>query len=92
MEALVVYFHAAAGYPVRDTWLKAIKAGNYDSWPGLTYINTTKYCPLADETIKSHMVQTLQGVRSTKPKNPSKRELQKLPEIDEPTPGSDSVN
>ena len=38
------------------------------------------------------MVQTRQGVRSTKPKNPSKRELQELPEIDEPTPGNDSVN
>ena len=62
VEALVAYFHAAAVYPVRDTWLKAIKAGNYDSWPGLAYINTTKYCPLSDETIKGHMVQTRQGV------------------------------
>ena len=36
VEALVIYFHAAAEYPVRDTWLKAIKAGTYDSWTGLT--------------------------------------------------------
>ena len=28
VEALVRYFHAAPGYPVRDTWLKA---GNYVS-------------------------------------------------------------
>ena len=76
---LVIYFHAAARYPVRDTWLKAIKAGNYDSWPGLTYINATKYCPSADETIKGHMVQTRQGVQSTKPKNPSKKVLQNMP-------------
>ena len=92
VEALVIYFHAAAGYPVIDTWLKAIKAGIYDSWPGLTYINTTKYCPSADKTIKSHMVQTRQGVRSTKPKNPSKQGLQELPEIYEPIPGNYSVN
>ena len=26
---LVRCFHAAAGYPVRSTWLNAIKAGNY---------------------------------------------------------------
>eukprot|EP00957_Ditylum_brightwellii_P029408 2223112-Ditylum_brightwellii.AAC.1 len=26
VDALVRYFHAAAGFPVRDTWLKAIKA------------------------------------------------------------------
>ena len=38
------------------------------------------------------MVQILQCVRSTKPNNPSEQELQKLPEIDEPTPGNDSVN
>ena len=59
VEALVIYFHAAAGYPLRDKWLKEIKAGNYDSWLGLNYINATKYCPLANETIKCHMVQTL---------------------------------
>ena len=37
VETLIRYFHAAAGFPVRDTWLKEIKAGNFDSWPGLTY-------------------------------------------------------
>ena len=37
VEALIRYFHAAAGFPVRDTWLKAIKSGNFDSCPGLTY-------------------------------------------------------
>ena len=57
IEALVIYFHAAAGSPVRYTWLKAIKARNYDSCPGLTFINATKYCPSADETSKGHMVQ-----------------------------------
>ena len=35
MEALVRYMHAAAGFPVRSTWLKAIKNGNFNSWPGL---------------------------------------------------------
>jgi hypothetical protein len=42
VEALMRYFHAAAVYPVRDTWLKAIKAGNYATWPGLTLANATK--------------------------------------------------
>ena len=68
VEALVKYFHAAAGFPVKDTWLKAIKNGNYESWPGLTYQNARKYCPSADDTLKGHLVQTRQGVRSTKPK------------------------
>ena len=81
VEALVIYFHADAGYPVIDTWLKAIKAGNYDSWLGLTYINATKYCQSEDKIIKGHMLQTRQGVWSTNPKKPSKQEFQELPEI-----------
>ena len=28
VEALIPYFHATAGYPVRSTWLKSISAGN----------------------------------------------------------------
>ena len=35
VAALIRYFHAAAGYPVRSTLLKAIGSGNYSTWPGL---------------------------------------------------------
>ena len=64
--ALVHYLHACAGFPVRSTWLAAIKAGNFSSWPGLTYTNAEKYCPLSVETLQGHMTQTRQGKRSTK--------------------------
>ena len=37
VEALIRYFHADAGFPVRDTWLKDTKAGNFASGPVLTY-------------------------------------------------------
>ena len=66
MEALVRYMHAAAGFLVRSTWLKAIKNGNFNSCPGLTYNNAAKYCPQSMETIKGNMVKSSQGVRSTK--------------------------
>ena len=49
VEALVRYMHAAAGFLVRSTWLKAIKNGNFNSWPGLTYNNAAKYCPQSME-------------------------------------------
>ncbi|KAL7545702.1 LOW QUALITY PROTEIN: hypothetical protein ACHAWF_009053, partial [Thalassiosira exigua] len=58
VEALVPFFHAAAGFPVRITWLREIKNGNYDSWPGLTYNNAARYCPNADETPKGHMTHS----------------------------------
>ena len=66
IEALVRYMHAAAGFPVKSTWLKAIKKVKFESWPGLAYTNAAKYCPHSVETLKGHMVQSLQGVRSTK--------------------------
>ena len=82
VEALVRFFHAAAGYPVKATWLEAIKEGYYSSWPGLTYSNASKYCPAAVPTSKGHMTQTRQGVRSTKQKVAEKRQTQ--PENEEP--------
>ena len=57
VEALIRYFHAAAGYPVRSTWLKSNSAGNSSSWPGLTIANATKYCPSATATIMGHLFQ-----------------------------------
>ena len=36
IEDLVRYMHAAAGFPVKYIWLKAIKKVNFESWPGLT--------------------------------------------------------
>ena len=65
IEAVVRYMHAASGSPVKSTWLKSIKKGNVETWPGLMYTNTSKYCPHAVETIKGHMVQSYKGVRST---------------------------
>jgi hypothetical protein len=32
-EQAVKWMHAVCGYPVKSTWLKAIKAGNFVGWP-----------------------------------------------------------
>ncbi len=32
----VRYLHAAAGFPTKETWHKAIKAGNFNTWPTIT--------------------------------------------------------
>ena len=36
----VKYLHEAEGFPVTDTWIKAIKAGNYNTWPTITPKNS----------------------------------------------------
>jgi len=77
--ALVGFYHACLGFPVKQTWLYAIKAGNCDTFKGLTYSNAAKYCPDADETIMGHLAQQCQNVRSRKPKQPSPVPLVVLP-------------
>ncbi len=67
-EQAIKWMHAVCGYPVKSTWLKAIKAGNYVGWPMLTERNVQKYYPETIETAKGHLNQTRKNVRSTKTK------------------------
>jgi hypothetical protein len=60
--------HAVCGHPVKSTWLKAIKAGNYEGWPMLNECNIQKYHPKTIETAKGHLNQTRKNVQSIKAK------------------------
>jgi hypothetical protein len=68
IDALVGFYHACLGFPVKQTWINAIKAGNCNTFDGLAYSNAARYCPDADETIMGHLAQQCQNVWSTKPK------------------------
>jgi hypothetical protein len=70
IPALVAFYHACLGFPVKDSWLEAIKAGNCNTFDGLTYLNVARYCPDSDETILGHLAQTQQNVHSSKPAKP----------------------
>ena len=65
-EQVVAWYHAAAGYPTKATWLKAINAGFYATWPLLTAKAVRKHFPEHTETDKGHMKRVKSGVRSTK--------------------------
>jgi hypothetical protein len=67
-EQAIKWLHAVCGYPVKSTWLKAIKAGNFIGWPLLTEHNVKKHYPETCETPKGHLNQSRKNVRSTKPK------------------------
>ncbi|KAL7544564.1 hypothetical protein ACHAWF_007942 [Thalassiosira exigua] len=54
-EEVVRYLHACAGFPTKTTWLKAIKGGNFASWPLLTEEAVRKHFPESDETKQGHM-------------------------------------
>ena len=65
---LVRYYHAAAGFPTKPTWLKAIKNNHYASWTGLTYEGVSKHFPESEEMHKGHARKLKSGQRSTKKK------------------------
>ncbi len=63
----IQFLHAAAGFPTKATWLKAIANGHYQSWPGLTSQAVPRHFPDdAVETHKGHMAKQHQNLWSTK--------------------------
>ena len=63
---LIRYYHAAAGFPTKLTWLKAIKNGHYSTWPGLTKAAVRRSFPEAVETWKGHGQKIKMNLKSTK--------------------------
>ena len=55
-EVLVDFLHRCAGYPMKKTWLAAIKKGFYATWPGLTAELVSKYLPAdTEEAAAGHL-------------------------------------
>jgi hypothetical protein len=44
------YLHAAAGFPVEETWLKAVQQGNYNSRSLINITNVARYFPESEKT------------------------------------------
>jgi hypothetical protein len=58
------YLHAAAGFPIKEIWMDAIKAGNFITWPSLTTLAVRRHFPDSNKTQKGQMKIQRQGVRS----------------------------
>jgi hypothetical protein len=67
-QQTVLYYHAVAGFPPKETFCNALQAENYATWSGLTTQLVNKHLPDSDETQKGHMKRQRQGVQSTKQK------------------------
>jgi hypothetical protein len=50
---------------VLDTWLKAIRAGHFATWPGLTEDLVRKHLPKELAKVKGHLSQRQKNLRST---------------------------
>jgi len=63
---LIRYYHAVVGFPIKPTWVTAIKNCQFTSWPGLTAKAATKHFTESEETTKGHGRKMRSGLRSTK--------------------------
>ena len=61
LEPTICYLHAAASFPPKSTWLKAVRQGNYSTWPLINVKNVAKYFPESEETQIGHMQGQCQG-------------------------------
>ncbi len=77
----VKYLHAAAGFPVKDTWTKAIKTGNFNIWPTITPSMVQQHFPESYKTQKGHMKKQCQRNRSTRMLAKTKKKLPALPRM-----------
>jgi hypothetical protein len=68
VHARTLWYHMAAGFPPKETFIRAIRNGNYATRPKLTIQLIHKYMPDADETVKGHLKGQQQGIQLTKQK------------------------
>ena len=52
IKQVIRYHHLAAGFPTKTSWLKAINAGLFVSWPMLTARAVAKYFSESTKTQK----------------------------------------
>ena len=70
LPALVQFLHMDLFIPVVDTWCKAIDAGYFTTWPGLTSKLVRKHPSPSIETAKGHPRLARQHIRSTSAQPP----------------------
>ena len=94
-EQLVKFYHAVCGSPPKSTWVQAITNKFLRGWPGLTAKNAAKYITVENATVKGHLDQKSQGLRSTKPKiekNNAKSEIKIEPDTPLQEPNNEKTN
>ena len=78
---LAIYLHACCFSSTPSTFIRAIKNGNFISWPGLTPSLISKMHP-SPNTAKGHLTQEKSNLQSTKASNA----------IDDYNPKSEKIN
>jgi hypothetical protein len=68
--ALAQYLYGCCGSPVMSTWQRAIKNGNFVTWPGIDSLSLAKHLPKSIASAKGHLDQERKNLQSTKRASP----------------------
>ena len=68
---LARFLHGSNCWPVRDTFIKAIRKNHYNTWPGLDSKLILKHLPKSIATEKGHIKQEFKGLQPTNGKLPN---------------------
>jgi hypothetical protein len=82
LKELINYLHATAFSPVKSTWIKAIKNGNFSSWPELTEHTTENYLSKSSATEKGHLNQQRIYTGSTQSKKEKECSMESETDLD----------
>lgn len=78
------FYHATLFSPVKSTLIKAVKKGYLRGWPGLKAQAIQVHIRNEEATVKGHMNQTRQGIRSTKNNNQQREDDSMETSLQEP--------
>ena len=62
------FYHAAAGWPVKKTWIAAIQRNTYASWPTLDKYMVRRHLEVQEPTVLGHMNAQQSRTQSKKKK------------------------
>jgi hypothetical protein len=66
-NALTQYLYGCCGSPVFSTWQRAIRNGNFVTWPGIDSFSVDKHLPKSITSAKGHLNQERKNLQFTKP-------------------------
>jgi len=69
VPVLIAYLHAAASFPAKETWLCAVEANFYSSWPGISPPRVRRHLTEPEPTTFGHLKLIRKNIRSTQPKS-----------------------
>eukprot|EP00957_Ditylum_brightwellii_P143557 10936637-Ditylum_brightwellii.AAC.1 len=64
-DQLIKFYHSTMFSPVKKVLIKAARRKNLRGWPGFTQAAIRKHIDVEEATVKGHLNQARQGVRST---------------------------